>query len=95
MNAKSAIAHVVQRGGAACFSAIIVARGECQCHQRGAAADARSFKVIEGERIKVNFLIHYEMDQSTVKTALRLDEYASDDDSAWVLLEAVAGPSDV
>ena len=37
--------------------------------------DARSFKVMEGARVKVNFLIHYEIDQQTVKTALRLDEY--------------------
>jgi hypothetical protein len=29
--------------------------------------DARSFKMIEGERIKVNFLIFYEIDQQTVK----------------------------
>ena len=56
--------------------------------------DARSFKVIEGGRVKVNFIIHYEIDQQTVKTALRLDEYDGDDDSAWVLLEAEAGPSD-
>ena len=56
--------------------------------------DARSFKVMEGERVKVNFLIHYEIDQQTVKTALRLDEYDGDEDAAWVLLEADAGPGE-
>ena len=49
---------------------------------------------MEGERVKVNFLIHYEIDQQTVKTVLRLDEYNGDEDAAWVLLEAEAGPSD-
>ena len=39
--------------------------------------DARSFKVFEEQRVKVNFLIHYEIDQQIVKTALRLDECCS------------------
>ena len=46
------------------------------------------------KRVKVNFLIHYEIDQQTVKTALRLDEYDGDEDAAWVLLEADAGPGE-
>ena len=33
--------------------------------------DARSFKLFEGERVKVNFIIFYEIDQQSVKTALR------------------------
>ena len=37
--------------------------------------DGRSFKTIDGERVKVNFLIFYEIDQQTVKTVLRLDDY--------------------
>ena len=50
---------------------------------------------MEGERIKVNFLIHYEIDQQKAKTVLRLNEYNGDEDGAWVLLEAVgAGGTD-
>ena len=57
--------------------------------------DARSFKVMEDERVKVNFIIFYEIDQQTVKTVLRLNEYNGDEESSWVLLEADtgAGPS--
>ena len=48
-----------------------------------------------GERIKVNFFIHYEIDQQKAKTVLRLNEYNGDEDGAWVLLEAVgAGGTD-
>ena len=47
--------------------------------------DGRSFKTIDGERVKVNFLIFYEIDQQTVKTVLRLDDY----DSEWVLLASL------
>ena len=36
--------------------------------------------------MKVNFLIFYEIDQQTVKTVLRLDDY----DSEWVLLASDA-----
>ena len=53
--------------------------------------DARSVKVIEGARLKVNFLIYYEIDQQTAKTVLRLDEYNGDQDASWVLLEADTG----
>ena len=53
--------------------------------------DARSFKLIEGERIKVNFIVYYESDQQTAKTVLRLDEYNGDQDASWVLLEADTG----
>ena len=48
--------------------------------------DGRSFKTIDGERVKVNFLIFYEIDQQTVKTVLRLHDY----DSEWVLLASDA-----
>ena len=44
--------------------------------------DARFIKVIEGVRLKVNFLVHYEIDQQTAKTVLRLDEYNGDEDAA-------------
>ena len=47
--------------------------------------DGRSFKTIDGERVKVNFLIFYEIDQQTVKTVLRLDDYGSE----WVLLASL------
>ena len=47
--------------------------------------DGRSFKTIGGERVKVNFLIFYEIAQQTVKTVLRLDDY----DSEWVLLASI------
>ena len=40
---------------------------------------------VDGERVKVNFLIIYEIDQQTVKKALRLDDY----DSEWVLLASL------
>ena len=40
---------------------------------------------VDGERVKVNFLIFYEIDQQTVKTVLRLDDY----DSEWVLLASL------
>ena len=43
------------------------------------------FKMIEGERAKVNVLIFYEIDQQAVKTVLRLEDY----DSGWVLLASV------
>ena len=41
---------------------------------------------VDGERVKVNFLIFYEIDQQTVKTVLRLDDY--DSVSEWVLWKA-------
>ena len=44
--------------------------------------------MIDQERVKVNFFIHYEIDDETIKTVLRLDEYDGDDDGSWVLLEA-------
>ena len=37
--------------------------------------DGRLFKTIGGERVKVNFLIFYEIAQQTVKTVLRLDRW--------------------
>ena len=43
------------------------------------------FKTIDGERVKVNLIIFYEIDQQTVKTVLRLDDY----DSEWVLLASL------
>ena len=35
--------------------------------------------------MKVNFLVFYEIDQQTVKTVLRLDDY----DKEWVLLASL------
>ena len=40
-----------------------------------------------GERVKVNFLIFYEIDQQDVKTVLRLAEYGGDEDMSWILLD--------
>ena len=50
--------------------------------------DARSFKMMDGTREKVNFIIHYEIDDDEVKTVLRLEEYDLDDECGWVLLES-------
>ena len=47
--------------------------------------DSRRLTVEHGERVKVNFLIFYEIDQQTVKKVLRLDDY----DSEWVLLASL------
>ena len=55
--------------------------------------DARSFKVIDGERVKVNFTIFYDLDQDTVKTALRLEEYDGDEDGSWVMLREMGSAS--
>ena len=45
-------------------------------------------KKIDGQRVKVNFFIFYELDQETVKTALRLEDYGGEDeDGSWVMLE--------
>lgn len=53
--------------------------------------DARFFKKIDGERVTTNFVIFYELDQQTVKTALRLDDFGGEDeDGSWVLLEELA-----
>ena len=51
--------------------------------------DARAYRLIDGVRSTVNFVVFYELDQETAKTVLRLDEYGGDEDGAWVLLEAV------
>ena len=65
--------------------------GWCVGHIIERNTDGRAFKVLDGERLKViNFLIYYELDEQTVKTVLRLDEYGGEDESAWVLLERVA-----
>ena len=34
----------------------------------------------------MNFFIYYEIDDTTVPTVLRLDEYGGRDDHSWVLL---------
>ena len=34
-------------------------------------------------------MIYYELDEQTVKTVLRLDEYGGEEESAWVLLEPI------
>ena len=40
-----------------------------------------------GKKEKVNFYIYYPMDESEVKTVLRLSEYGGHDEMAWVLLK--------
>ena len=51
--------------------------------------DARRYKMIEGEREKVNYTIHYEIDDEEVGTVLRTSEYGGDEDMAWVLLASL------
>ena len=41
---------------------------------------------MDGVRCTVNFHIYYEMDDTTVPTVLRLDEYGGNDNHSWVLL---------
>ena len=73
-------------------------------HRRGAATGGRPhphlvtltltltqvYKKIEGQRVKVNFYLFFQVDQETVKTCLRLEEYGGDDDFAWVILDEIA-----
>ena len=47
----------------------------------------RITKKLDGVMEKVNFLIYYSLDESTVKTVLRLAEYGDIAAGAWVLLE--------
>jgi hypothetical protein len=65
--------------------------------------DGRVSKLMDGTREKVNFIIHYDIDDEDVKTVLHVDMYNGDDEGAWVLLEqveaaapvpTVVGPSD-
>ena len=49
--------------------------------------DARVYKKIEDQRVKVNFYLFFEVDQQTLKTCLRLEEHGGDNDFAWVLLD--------
>jgi hypothetical protein len=55
---------------------------------------ARAYKMIDGEKHKVNFLVYYEIDQETVKTLLRLDEYGGEDEASWLLLEPEVAAAD-
>ena len=50
--------------------------------------DTKQYKNIDGQRIKVNFIIYYELDQDTVKTVLQLSAYGGDDVGSWMLLGA-------
>jgi U3 small nucleolar RNA-associated protein 14 len=61
--------------------------GWCAGHITERNTDGRVFKMIEGVRTMVNFLIYYEIDEQTVKTALRLDDYGGDEDASWLLLD--------
>ena len=45
-------------------------------------------KTIEGKKEKVNFYVHYDVDDDEVKTVLRVSEYGESDEMGWVLLEA-------
>ena len=51
--------------------------------------DARYYKMMDGKREKVNFIIFYDIDGEETKTVLRLDEYGGEDEGSWVLLEAI------
>ena len=83
-------------GGNAAIGASILFKwpvvGWCSGRIKERNVDARSYKMVDGERATVNFIIHYEIDDEEVKTVLRADEYGGDEDMSWVLLaEAVAG----
>ena len=45
-------------------------------------------KTIEGKKEKVNFYVHYDVDDDEVKTVLRVSEYSESDEMGWLLLEA-------
>ena len=47
-------------------------------------------KRVDGKMEKVNFYIHYEIDDDTVKTILRMSEYGGAEDMSWVLLGEAA-----
>ena len=49
--------------------------------------DGHFFKVIDGQREKVNFFIFYHIDSEEVKTVLRVKEYNGEEFGSWVLLE--------
>ena len=53
--------------------------------------DGRVYRMVDGERAKVNFIISYEMDGSRPPTVLRASEYGGDEDHAWMLLKATDG----
>ena len=50
--------------------------------------DGRVYKKVGEERVKVNFIIYYEIDDQEIKTVLRAEEYGGDDYMSWVLLAA-------
>ena len=53
--------------------------------------DGRISKKIDGQMLKVNFVIYYDIDGMEAKQVLRLDEYNGDEEGSWVMLEAVDG----
>ena len=53
--------------------------------------DARSYRKIDDERVKVNFLIYYAIDDNVVPTVLRLEEHGGQEESSWVMLEVEVG----
>ena len=48
-------------------------------------------KKIDGQMLKVNFVIYYDIDGMEAKQVLRLDEYSGDEEGSWVMLEVVDG----
>jgi hypothetical protein len=63
-----------------------LAMGWCSGRIKERNTDARSYKMVDGKRATVNFIIHYEIDDEEAKTVLRADEYGGDEDMSWVLL---------
>jgi hypothetical protein len=51
--------------------------------------DARVMRKIGGVNEKVNFFIHYQIDDTTCKTVLRAEEFNGEGPGAWVLLAAM------
>ena len=66
--------------------------GWCLGRIAGRNLNARAYMAIDGQRVKINFFIYYEIDGPSaepLKSVLRLSEYAaSANEMPWVLLEA-------
>ena len=82
------VAHLPDLAGALLLSPYF---GRCEGKIMRRNQDGRFFKKIDGDNMKVNFIIFYDIDGEEIKTVLRLSEYGGDEVGSWVLLEAVTG----
>jgi len=62
--------------------------GWCVGKITGRNCKANVTKTLNEGKVKVNFIVFYEIDQQSIKTVLRLDEYGGEEDMSWRLLEA-------